>query len=173
MRMPVYRWLLGLGAALCCLQAHAHPLRLSLTEIEYSTVEQRLSISLRLFLTDVNEALVFDPDSRELKFTEPDEAMNAESLLLDYLGQHFSVSVDGYALPLIIQDKRLSGEGQNTALAISLEDQQTARPRSIEIRNSLFTDLFYDQTNIIYVHIDDDTESLMLNKTTPLHSLSF
>ena len=56
-------------AALClvllvyCVDLQSHPLKLSLCQIEYASVEKTLTIELRLFLMDVNEALVFDPDN--------------------------------------------------------------------------------------------------------------
>jgi hypothetical protein len=37
----------------------------------------------------------------------------------------------------------------------------------------VFTDLFFDQTNIVYVHVDDDSHSMMLSKSTPSHTLEF
>ena len=55
---------LGLAMVVALLKpepAMAHPLRLSLCQIEYSSQASTLTVSLRLFLTDVNEALVFDP----------------------------------------------------------------------------------------------------------------
>ena len=44
---------------------------------------------------------------------------------------------------------------------------------SLEIKNAVFTDLFFDQSNIIYVHVDGDSKSLMLNKKTTTHRLTF
>ena len=73
--------------------AFSHPLRLSLGEIEYFPEQRTVSISLRLFLMDVNEALVFDPESDELRFGQPDEAPHAERLLKAYLDQFFFVEV--------------------------------------------------------------------------------
>ena len=77
------------------INANAHPLRLSLSQIEYKAAEQSLSISLRLFLTDVNEALVFDPYNTQLSFCQANEAPEAESLLLEYLAKFFYVAVNG------------------------------------------------------------------------------
>ena len=155
------------------LAAASHPLKLSLCEIEYASEEARLTISLRLFLTDVNEALVFDPDNDELAFARPGEAPGAEAMLLDYLARFFEVKVNGVPVDLVIREKTLSGEGQNTALGLLVEQPQPEPVRSLEIRNAVFTDLFFDQTNIVYVHVDDDTRSLMLNKRTPAHALEF
>ena len=72
-----------------------------------------------------------------------------------------------------IKAKKLKGEGINTALGVTFEYPQKAPLRSLKIKNAVFTDLFYDQTNIIYVHVNGDSSSLMLNKKTPTHTLIF
>lgn len=155
------------------LSADSHPLRLSLSEIEYSSDQQLLTISLRLFLMDVREALLFDPDNAELGFCQPDEAEHAERMLMEYLDQFFYVKVNGKAVELDIRSKALHGEGDNTALGVLFEHQLEQPLRSLEIRNAVFTDLFFDQSNVVYVHVDGDSTSLMLNKKTPVHELSF
>ena len=159
--------------SLLSLIAEAHPLRLSLTEIEYSQDQSQLTISLRLFLTDVNEALVFDPNSTELAFCQPDESPDAERLLLDYLDRFFYVKVNGEIVDLLIENKMLSGEGENTALGVLFEYESADPLSSLEVKNAVFTDLFFDQSNIVYVHIDGESRSLTLNKKTPTHELAF
>mgnify|MGYP001794825105 CR=1 FL=1 len=153
--------------------ANAHPLRLSLCDVEYSSSEQRLTINLKLFLTDVNEAIVFDPYSEELAFCQPNEAAEANQLLLNYLNQLFYIKVNGKRLNLQIKRKHLKGEGDNTALWVCFEYRQSTPVESLEVKNAVFTDLFFDQNNIVYVHIDDESESLMLNKKKSVHQLKF
>ena len=153
--------------------AQAHPLRLSLSEIEYSDDKALLNISLRLFLMDVNEALVFDPNSRELAFCEPNESPNAERLLLEYLNEYFHVIANGQKVDLNIQSKRLAGEGINIALGVDFEHQLEPPLKTLEIKNAVFTDLFFDQSNVVYIHVNDESDSLMLNIDTPVHQLSF
>ena len=153
--------------------ALSHPLKLSLSEIEYSEDDEILTINLRLFLTDVNQALVFDPESTELRFCQPDESPTADLMLLDYLNDYFYIEANGNQTPLTIKDKNLKGNGINAALRVTFEHTQTAPLKSLKIKNAVFTDLFYDQTNIIYVHVNDTSTSLMLNKKTPIHTLVF
>jgi hypothetical protein len=153
--------------------AFSHPLRLSLGEIEYFPEQRTVSISLRLFLMDVNEALVFDPESDELRFGQPDEAPHAERLLKAYLDQFFFVEVNGERLQLDIKSKTIKGQGIDAALRLSFEVMQNEPPTSIRIKNAVFTDLFFDQNNIIYVHVNGNSTSLMLNKNTPTHTLVF
>ena len=152
---------------------HAHPLRLSLSQIEYSDEEERLTISLRLFLMDVREALVFDPDNTELAFCQPNESKQAEPMLLNYLRQYFFVEVNGQNVDLKIKGKQLSGEGINVALEIQFEYALAPPLRSMRIKNAVFTDLFFDQSNVVYVHVNEENRSLMLNKETPVHELEF
>ena len=156
-----------------CTSAYAHPLRLSLSEIEYDSDQQLISISLRLFLMDVREALIFDPQSTELAFTLPNESPAAERLLLNYVNRLFYVKANGGKIELQIKRKRLSGEGDNTALGVLFEHRQEQPLISLEIKNAVFTDLFFDQNNIVYVHVNGDSRSFMLNKKTPIHTLKF
>ncbi|MEM1174705.1 MAG: DUF6702 family protein [Pseudomonadota bacterium] len=153
--------------------AAAHPLRLSLSEIEYASDTELLTIDLRLFLMDVNEALVFDPDSNELAFCQPGEPEYAEALLLEYLDRFFYVKSNGKKLDLKIKSKALHGEGINTALGVRFEFRQEQPLTSLEIKNAVFTDLFFDQSNVVYVHVNGDSKSLMLNKKTSVHELTF
>ena len=151
----------------------AHPLRLSLCEIEYESGSKSMTINLKLFLMDVNEALVFDPESNELAFCQPDESAQAEGMLLEYLNQLFFVKANGKKVALDIKQKKLSGEGDNVALGVFFEYQLKEPLSSLEIKNAVFTDLFFDQSNIVYVHVDGDSKSLMLNKKTTTHTLTF
>lgn len=151
----------------------AHPLRLSLCEIEYSSDKQLLTVNLKLFLTDVNEAIVFDPYSKELAFCQPNEAAKANQLLMDYVNQFFYVKANGKDIDLKIKSKKLSGENENTALWVYFEYKHPAPLRSMEIKNAVFTDLFFDQNNIVYVHVNGESKSMMLNKKTSVHRLKF
>ena len=161
---------------LLCLFAEgswAHPLRLSVSQIEYSSDTAQMTVSLRLFLTDVNEALVFDPNNDELRLGREDEAPNAEALLIDYLNEFFYLEVNKTRVPIVVISKVIGGTGQDTVLALLMEHSVTPPLQSLEIKNAVFTDLFFDQTNVVYIHRDDTSRSLMLNKKTPTSSLVF
>ena len=89
------------------IQANAHPLKLSLCEIEYSSEKKLISVNLKLFLTDVNEAIVFDPYSKDLAFCQTNESKHANRLLLNYLNQFFYIKVNSKILELEIKNKNL------------------------------------------------------------------
>ena len=154
-------------------QAEIHPLRLSLCEIEYSSNKQLLTVNLKLFLTDVNEAIVFDPYSDELAFCQSNESPKANDMLMEYVNEFFYIKTNNRKVELKIKSKKLSGEGENTALWVYFESRHPAALTSMEIKNAVFTDLFFDQNNIVYVHVNGESQSMMLNKNTPVHRLKF
>ena len=167
-RVLLFFMAMGLSAT-----AFSHPLRLSLCEIEYSSEKHILTINLKLFLTDVNEAIVFDPYSKELAFCQPNEAARADAMLLDYLNRFFYVKANKKPINLKIKHKKLSGDGDNTALWIYFEYRQQQPLTALEIKNAVFTDLFFDQNNIVYIHVNGKSKSLMLNKKKSTHQLEF
>lgn len=169
----IFRLIVVLVLFCTAVSANSHPLRLSLCEIEYSSNKRLLTVNLKLFLTDVNEALVFDPYSEELAFCQPNESAEANQLLIQYLNRFFYIKVNGTPVNLEIKRKNLKGEGDNTALWVYFEYPRLASVKSLEIKNAVFTDLFFDQNNIVYVHVDDKSKSLMLNKKKSVHQLNF
>ena len=161
---------------LLCLLAEsgwAHPLRLSVSQIEYASDTAEITVSLRLFLTDVNEALVFDPEDDKLRLGREDETPNAEALLIAYLNEFFYLKINEDEVPIVVDSKNIGGTGQDTVLEILIKHSVTPPLRSLEIKNAVFTDLFFDQTNVVYIHRDDTSRSLMLNKKTPTSTLVF
>ena len=59
------------------------------------------------------------------------------------------------------------------ALWVYLEKPVIGKFNSMEVKNAVFTDLFYDQNNIVYIHIDEGSKSIMLNKETSTYKLNF
>lgn len=169
----ILRWFLISIAFLFFKSSAIHPLRLSLCEIEYTSKTQLLSIQLKLFLTDVNEAIVFDPNSNELAFCQPNESDLAEEMLLNYINRFFYVKANEKIIDLKIKKKKLSGDGENIALWIYFEHSKPFNLKSLEIKNTVFTDLFFDQNNIVYIHVDGESKSIMLNKKTAVHQLEY
>ena len=114
-----------------------------------------------------------DSYSKDLAFCQTNESKHANRLLLNYLNQFFYIKVNSKILELEIKNKNLKGEGDNTALWLHFEYIQTSPLQSLEIKNAVFTDLFFDQNNIVYIHIDEKSKSLMLDKKKSIHQLRF
>lgn len=155
------------------LKAISQQLRFSQSDMEYSSDKQLLTFNLKLFLTDLNEALGLDPQSNELAFGESNESARANPVLLDYLNRFFYFKVNGEEMELKIKSKQLTGEGNNKTLEVYFEYQQSSPLISLEIKNAVFTELFSNQNNIIYLNLDKKSEVLVLNKKNHTRQLDF
>ena len=92
-------------------------------------------------------------------------------MLLDYLNDFFHLKINGIILPLEIKRKKLSGEGENTALWVYFEYNGIQPIHEFEVKNAVFTDLFFDQNNIVYLYYGEESKSFMLNKKTTTYQL--
>ena len=146
--------------------SEAHPLRLSLCEIEHASESGRNQPAPIRYGRERSHRLRSGQHGPSLGL--PEEAPNAEALLMNYLNRFFEVRANGEKIDLRIQSKRLKGEGDNTALAVEFEHTLDA-PLAW---NAVFT-VNFDQNNIVYVHVDDDSRSLMLSKNTPIAELAY
>ena len=132
-------------------------MRLSLCEIDYTPENKSLLIRLKLFLTDVNEALVFDPSNNELAFCQPNESARANKMLLDYLNTYFYLKINGLEIPLDIERKKLSGEGENTALWVYFEYNDIQPIHDLEIK-MLFLQIFFSIRTISFTYIMGESQ---------------
>ena len=114
------------------------------------------------------------PDGRVEKFKKSvSGSFIAESISKSLLKKAVAIKVNNKLIDLRIKNKTLKGDGDNTALWVYFEHMQSSPLKSIEIKNAVFTDLFYDQNNIVYIHVDEKSKSLMLDKKKSIHKLNF
>ena len=151
-----------LTAAILGNGSFVHEFYVSLTEIRFNPGSSRFEITMRLFPDDVDRALYHSYGFSTHLGTEL-ESERDDSLFHLYLKDHFSVSADGSLLPLTYLGKEREGE----AIWCYLESEQTEKPVTLEIRNTMLTDEFEDQVNIIQVYATGWNRGMLLDRSTP------
>ncbi len=151
-----------LAAAILGTVSFVHEFYVSLTEIRFNPGSSRFEITMRLFPDDIDRALFHSYGFSTHLGTEL-ESERDDSLFHLYMKEHFSLSADGGLLPLTYLGKEREGE----AIWCYLESEQTAKPVTLEIRNTMLTDQFEDQVNIIQVYADGWNRGMLLDRTTP------
>jgi hypothetical protein len=124
------------------LQAPAHPLHLSITNITYEN--GKLNIRMKSFRDDW-EIGYFHFHSKPIDFSDP---VNQKiPWFSEYLNSRFQIAT-GQEMPgLILEIDTLLLEGD--ALTIAMHAVVPSRPNSLYIYNALLTDIFPDQTNLV------------------------
>lgn len=147
---------LFLAVALLMLSFIAHKYYISLTTIDINKPDKILEISIKLFTEDLLLAAKIPSNT---KFSDkPNEA-----LLMNYLKDKFLVQIDGiklsYSLVGIENDADLTW--------IYLQIQNTTPKHKVEIKNTLLTEIFSDQINMIYLNQESVTYSEVADKENP------
>jgi hypothetical protein len=140
----------------------------SLTRIDYNKKEKALQITMRLFTNDMEFALNKQYE-KPLELGTDIEIKDADKLLNIYLNQKFSIRVNDKPTTYNFIGK----EFEKDVMYIYLEVINIDTIHQIDIHNSVLTESFKEQENIIKIAIDDQQKSLILTKENDKGLLKF
>jgi hypothetical protein len=136
-----------------------HEFYVSITEVRYNSDTERFEVSMRIFPDDLDRALLARTGIHTRLATEL-EHKSADSLLMLYLLEDFSLEVNGAELELTYLGK----EPESNAIWCYLESSKIPDPGVLGIRNAILTEYFPDQVNIIQVYQGKWNKGLMLDR---------
>lgn len=145
-----------------------HPLHISVTEITLDEKEKELEIMLRIFTDDLEAAIRNAKNDAELNLLNPSNS-TTDKLAWEYLQPRFKLVADGKTQTI----KYLGHEADEDVLIFYIQVQPVKKFTTIDIANSIITELYEDQSNLINVTVDDETKSLRLMRNNPSGKLSF
>ena len=127
-----------------------HDLHISNCEIEYKEEDTTLQISLRIFIDDLELALV-NRGAEDLFLCTKREHTEAEVYILDYLHDMVKLEVDGQTIEYDYIGKEMSDD--LAAVWCYLEIENIDINTSMTIENRILMDLYDDQRNIVKVKL--------------------
>ncbi len=129
-------------ALLLPVQSPAHPLHLSITNITYEN--GKLSIRMKSFIDDW-EVGYFHYYGKPVNFSDP---VNREiPWFTDYLNKSFRITPGVEEPGLSLELDTISLE--EDAMTIEMHAMVPSNPNSLYIYNTLLTDIYPDQTNLV------------------------
>ncbi|MBI6120011.1 DUF6702 family protein [Salegentibacter maritimus] len=146
----------------------AHEFYLSVTEIEYNRQQQSLQIITRVFIDDFQNVLN-QRYGAKLQLSEEAEEGAIAGNISKYLQQKLKLRVHGEELQLNYLGKEYDAD----QLILYIEVENVTPFNNIEVTNSILTDLFDEQKNIVHVKVNDKTKSLLLMRQQETEKLSF
>ena len=136
-----------------------HPYHVSVCDVEYNADARALQITHHIFLDDLEETLQKRYEGL-LDIVNPSNLMERDRLVEEYVMQHFSVSVNGKPK----EGSYLGHELEQDAILCYIEIAGIKKIKKISVNNSLLTEQFEDQTNLVHIKIQGETKSLKLMK---------
>lgn len=148
--------------------AWLHPMHVSVTEIEMDEKEKRLEIMMRVFIDDLETTLRQHFRQPELDVLEP-KAQSLDVLMQAYLKARFQISLDGK--PQVI--KYLGNERDHEAFVFYIEVEKVKKWKTIQVQNSIITEIYDDQSNLVHVTRGETVHSMRLTRSKPSDILNF
>jgi len=143
----------------------AHPIHVSVTEIMFDEKERELEIITRIFTDDLEISIRKASEQPEVKLTEA----STDQLVWKYLEPRFKITLDGRAQKV----KYLGHEVEGDALVCYIQVSNVKKWKSIEVFNSVITELYDDQSNLVHVTVKENVKSLRLMGDNPNGKLIF
>ena len=141
-----------------------HEFHMSRLDLNYNPDQASVECSLFMFIDDFEAAIKEKEDGLNLKLFTKKESTLSDSLIYDYIQSHIIINIDDVHknmnyLGREIDEKDLQG------MWIYLEIKDQSNFKTLDITNSILTESFSDQRNIVNMTID--------NKRKAYHILDF
>ena len=142
-----------------------HPLHVSVTTVDYNETEDEFIISIKLFKDDfekiVNHKYNADLDIMNCNF------YNSDSLFIEkYINEHFSMKFDGKNV--LRKQEYINSVCNEESIWVSFKIKSIEPKKKIEISNSLLTDLYDDQKNLLIFKYKKTDKGIQFNRKTTL-----
>jgi hypothetical protein len=152
-----------IGMVLFCLLTSftIHKFYVAIYQINYASDKKMLQITSRIFIDDINTALK-TKYQKDTHLGEKEESQEDILLLNKYFLENFSMKINGQTKPL----HYISKEMENNVLICYFNIKDINKITTLEIQNTILTDVFSDQQNIIQATINGKKSSLLLSGET-------
>lgn len=146
-----------------------HPIHVSVTEITWDEKEKELEIIARIFIDDLETSVRSARQQPELELLKPAGSVTTDQLLQEYLQSRFKVSLDGKVQSI----NYLGHETENEAVLCYIQVKNVKKWKTIEVVNSVITETYSDQSNLVHVTVRGQVKSLRLMRDNPSGKLTF
>jgi len=137
-----------------------HKFYVSVTQIDYMPNKKRIEISHRIFIDDLEKALE-KKYKKKVYLTSTKELPEAETLIKNYLKENVKISINKKPQEIIYLAREVEGDVLifYTKIAIS------KKINTFEIFNSLLTNIYDEQQNIVHVNINSNKNSFLFTNS--------
>ncbi|MCV9387045.1 DUF6702 family protein [Reichenbachiella ulvae] len=152
----------------------AHQFYLSITTLQHHPESQKLTLSVKLFLNDLEEA-IYQQEGVRLGLWRDAPIDGALDHVARYVRANLSIRINGAPVSLKYIDEQMEAAEviEDNVIICQLEVEDIPEITTITVHNSLLIEAFDSQTNLVKVRANGTRKSLNLDKRLPEGELSF
>ncbi len=138
-----------------------HKFYVAIYQINYVSEKKILQITSRIFIDDLNKALKINYQ-KNTHLGEKEESQEDIALMNKYVLDNFSLKINGQQKPIHFLSKEL----ENNVLICYFNIKDINKIITLEIQNTILSDVFSEQQNIIQATVYGKKSSLLLSGDT-------
>ena len=145
-----------------------HPVHVTLTTIDQTQGTDSMKVFFRMYYDDfLRDYTSFDPDYNS------DKTSLNQSFPGDLANKYFNNKINIYINNKLLTGKILTVTIQDNEIFLNLLYRSAKDPKKIKIRNQVLTGLYSDQTNMIFIKINQNEEAMRLTGEHDKETWSF
>lgn len=145
-----------------------HKFYVSVTQVDYVPSKKRVEITSRIFIDDFEKALN-KKYNKKINLTSTRELPEAEELIKAYLKEKIKISINKKPQEIEFLARELEGD----VLILYTKIAISKKINTFEIYNSLLTEVYSDQQNIVHTNINGNKKSLLMTNTSSKEKIDF
>ena len=145
-----------------------HKFYVSVTQIDFVPNKKRVEITSRIFIDDLEKALE-KKFKKKFYITSTKEIENSEILIQEYLKEKIKISINKKAQNI----EYLAREVEGDVLIFYTKIAISKKINTFEIYNSLLTDLYKEQQNIVHLNINGNKNSFLFTNSETNQKLNY
>lgn len=145
-----------------------HKFYVSVTQVDYVQNKGRVEITSRIFIDDFNVVLE-KKFNKKIYLASNREISGAKDLVKTYLKEKIKVRINNK----LIETESLGTEIDNDVLICYLKVSFSEKITTFEIENSVLTEMFSEQQNLLHTNINNDKRSFLLTRNEKTAFLEF
>jgi hypothetical protein len=147
----------------------AHPIHISVTEINYNEKSKSLQITSRIFTDELELGVRAQRKEPELDLLEPKKDLTTEQLIKAYYAVHLKVKIDGKPAKL----NYLGHEKEDISIVSYIEIENVKKLKTVEVFNDIITEIHDDQSNLVHITFKAPVKSARLTRENTSETFTF
>ena len=146
----------------------AHKFYVSVTEVAYVESKNRIEITTRIFIDDLEKGLE-KKYNKKINLATKEEIPEAKEFIKGYLNQRVQANVNNKTTEVIF----LGSEVENDVLICYLKIDFSEKITTFELYNNVLTEIYADQQNLIHTNINNTKRSFLLTKSEKIALIKY
>ena len=145
-----------------------HKFYVSVTEVAYVESKNRIEITTRIFIDDLEKGLE-KKYNKKINLATKEEIPEAKEFIKGYVGQRIQANVNNKTAEVVF----LGFETENDVLICYLKIDFSEKITTFELYNNILTEIYADQQNLIHTNINNTKRSFLLTKSEKIALIKY